>query len=867
MYKVAQRWLSGVSVFYGDDITRRESDGELVIFLGQATKGPLTPVTLRTADNAIGIFGPNNPLVKAIYEFHDGYLDSDQAVPLKLVALRVGGINALVTMSFGTTIATTDAYNGIEDDFFVYINDASALTACVKIWDKNRLLVFDSLNNVDAGYFTVEDLPTGTSGKIYGENLDTDVNAAGVTLANIVKEDTFSPTLADVAVTEIAAVDTTIVADCTDLGFDIDKLLYPSSGTLAITSTLGAYTSIDYVDYTSISTDVAGQVTFALASAFGKDITGQDLIKVEVLGAAIVPGDSEIGISRRALYEKMRNALLEVEHFTPDYIVPGGIYFGEVGSYSKENNASSEVTVSATDTASAIVLNDNVGPTAGRLKISSGMLFNGADALDEIDFVNVSVSGSDYSYELLKPTFEISTEATQDSTSITIAETLDGATLASLPATGFIKINATVYYYVKGAIDTLNGTVDLTIGKFDSTGNGTITTGGILEATLPVGTVIEKVLGKVAVGRSIAFCTFNTDAKYDIGIGYARETDEGDHYSFQWSDVPAAGYNIADFAYLIARFCDSAAVEYNMPLTAMNVSVPATFTRADIVSWIGTNPTYKYNSGASDAVEAIALNGTGLLGNAIMVGTKDYNRSYLSDPQNNEFADPAYGLLLTDEGFIDGHETKDTYGNVIDLGKFMSIGAGVLTFYNRASGKVYNDSCGIYSLGLLSGTPKNEGISFKRIGRNSNVTVQVVVNRKLYNDLAGAGYIVTTREKGLGWVINNDNSASRSGSGYFLISTTRLIKHVIEEKRSLLAGFIGKPLNRFYYEAARTKIADAFRKNVDSGYLNGYTFDLQVSDASRAIGKLYLKCAVNTPLEITQIDIDTVIDRNLQGNG
>jgi hypothetical protein len=48
-----------------------------------------------------------------------------------------------------------------------------------------------------------------------------------------------------------------------------------------------------------------------------------------------------------------------------------------------------------------------------------------------------------------------------------------------------------------------------------------------------------------------------------------------------------------------------------------------------------------------------------------------------------------------------------------------------------------------------------------------------------------------------------------------------------------------------------------------AGFLTGYTFDLQISQAARAIGKLYLKCSLNPPLELVQVDIDTVIDRNV----
>jgi hypothetical protein len=74
-------------------------------------------------------------------------------------------------------------------------------------------------------------------------------------------------------------------------------------------------------------------------------------------------------------------------------------------------------------------------------------------------------------------------------------------------------------------------------------------------------------------------------------------------------------------------------------------------------------------------------------------------------------------------------------------------------------------------------------------------------------------------------------------------------------------------MNRFYLEAAKTKVADSFAFDVTSGYLNGYRFTLDTVDAGVAIGKLLLKTSLNPPLELVQVDIDAVIDRNVVTTG
>jgi hypothetical protein len=316
---------------------------------------------------------------------------------------------------------------------------------------------------------------------------------------------------------------------------------------------------------------------------------------------------------------------------------------------------------------------------------------------------------------------------------------------------------------------------------------------------------------------------------------------------------------------LFAKFCNDAAVGYNTPLFGMNVTVPftSTPTRAQLMSWIGNLPTYVIQPGTTDGVLSVSQSGTGLLGNSILAGSKNFNRCYMSKPAQNEFADPAYGLLLTDQGFVDGAEILDDYNELVDLGKFGCVGGGLMTFNNRGVSSSYLDTMGVYALGMIAGLAKNEGASFRKIGTGSNATVTVIVSRSLYNDLASLGYIVPTREKGLGWVINNDHSTARNSSGYYLLSTTRTIKYVVESKRSILTGFIGKPLNTHFYEAAKTRLAESFSADIANGMLNGAKFTLDIVDTGLVMGKLLLNCSLNPPLELVQVDINAVIDRSV----
>ncbi len=834
MFKVAPRYLSGVSVFYGDDITRRDTDGELVVFVGQAQKGPNVPITLKSVDNAFPIYGVDNPLVKAIYEFWDGYSDSGATVPLKIVAMRLGGQAATLVTSLGVTLATRDSYTGIENDYYVFIDNTSALGGTVKAWDKNKQLVLDTKKGVNTQHLSITGTLNGTGG-LFGVDIDQDPLEIPVKFSEFGLLDVKnSQAVVDPALAIIGA--TTVQITATDPQF----ATYPTSGTLVLTGTTGAFNKTVYVPYVAAnSTTKTFTLTSALTAATALDTYAS--IAVGYVASTTINGDSQLDLTNREKYELMRNALLEVETFTPDYIIPGGVAYNATDTFEATTGANTTLKSDLTAVSTtALVDAASAWPSTGTVEF-----YNGVTS----DFINYSakaITGSDFTLTFDLGTFTILADLAIGATSALIA----GAKLAALPASGYMKLTngattETVFFTKDSAIDNQI--------NFAATTNAYVT----------AGTTAAQVCGAHTVATTLVKGAWTETQTFELGIGFVEEIDKGDHFEFNWSNTKQPGYYLAHFGYLLANFCNEASVGYNTPLCGMNVQLPAAYDRASVVEWVGQTPTYVIMAGTTDAIENVTKNGRGLLGDPTLAGSTGYNRCYMSNPANSEFADPAFGLLMTEEGFVNGHEVKDSYFKVVDLGKFMCVGAGLLTFNNRAKGSPYTDTCGIYAIGLLSGKPKNEGISFAQIGKNSNVTVGTVVSRKLYNDLAGLGYIVITREKGLGWVINNDNSVARNQSGYYLISTTRTIKAVIEKKRALLVGFIGKPINTYYFEAARTKLADSFKADITDGYLNGFDFDLQVADTARAIGKLYLKCILNPPLELVQVDIDTVIDRTV----
>jgi hypothetical protein len=836
MFTVAPRYLSGVSIFYGDDITKRSVEGEVAIFVGQATKGPNTPVQLSTPEAATTIYGTENPLVKALYEFNDGWYDSPRQQNIKYVTLRIGGISAVLSTSFGLTLSTVDAYSGIENDFYVYVVDTSAAAARVKVWDKNKLLVLDTANNINLGYVSVDNMNTGSSAKTYGVDIDNDPLETPVTLAGLVDEDiTYVGGSAVHPATTIALGATTVVTAEAISSF-------PASGFMHIKEVSGAITRACIVEYTGKDD---GTKTFTLKTGVTVPYNFTSSADIGIIGSTLIAGDSQLNLTKRQIYEKMRNALLDVENFTPDYIIPGGVAFNDAVSYVKSNSETTTLINSSVNADASIVVDAaSTWPSTGRLTITDG-----TDE-DIIDYTAKAVNGSNFTITLDRPTYAVDSVDGVSQLYVILEADGTGRDPELIPAKGIVKIthSSTSYYYRYTQ---------------DATNPAKLNFASAIESSITAGDTVQKVIDIFDAAQTTVTVNYQTIQNFELGLGYCVEVDHGDHFSFTWSDTKVAGSYLAHFGFLFANFCNNAAVGYNTPLCGMNVAMPTAYDRASIVSWIGSLPTYQLQGGTTSQISAIVASGSGLLGDPVLAGSKNFNRCYLNSAVEGLYVDPAYGLLMNDVGFIDGHEMKDDYNKLIDLGKFMCVGAGIMTFNNKASNLAYNDGCGIYSLGVLSGKPKNEGITFTQIGVGSSASVSVIVNRNLYNSLAGLGYIVVTREKGFGWVVNNDNSVARDDSGYYLISTTRTVKNVLEAKRSILLGFLGKPVNTFYYEAAKTSLADSFTSDLNTGMLNGFKFTLEVVETARAIGKFLLKTSLNPPLELVQVDIDGVIDRSL----
>lgn len=261
--------------------------------------------------------------------------------------------------------------------------------------------------------------------------------------------------------------------------------------------------------------------------------------------------------------------------------------------------------------------------------------------------------------------------------------------------------------------------------------------------------------------------------------------------------VIAKRYNEVNFAHQLGEFLNSLTENDRFVLGFIGTSAPVSLATSKIASWIGTLPEV-------DSSGAIVANGTGLLGNKFMSGTTG----------------SIGGLYKTDTGYPDGIPQQDSNGAYIDLGKFLSIVAGLVTLptspVNGVGGQVVNGAavyCGLATTIVPGNSTTNEIIP--RVG------IPFLVKKPKLDDLSYAGYVVF-QEKDRGTVVVSGELATNANSDYDYISTSIIVRNITNAIRVRLDGYIGKGIDEVRLAAMQTAVDGVMQQAVRDGLIKKY---------------------------------------------
>jgi len=283
---------------------------------------------------------------------------------------------------------------------------------------------------------------------------------------------------------------------------------------------------------------------------------------------------------------------------------------------------------------------------------------------------------------------------------------------------------------------------------------------------------------------------------YQDGVGTTTIIGDADVDS-NGQPIIAKRYNEVNFAHQLGEFLNSLTENDRFVLGFIGTSAPISFATSKIASWIGTLPEV-------DSSGTIVANGTGLLGNKFVSGTTG----------------SISGFYKTDTGYPDGIPQQDSNGAYIDLGKFLSIVAGLVTLptspVNGVGGQVVNGAavyCGLATTIVPGNSTTNEIIP--------KVGIPFLVKKPKLDDLSYAGYVVF-QEKDRGTVVVSGELATHANSDYDYISTSIIVRNITNAIRVRLDGYIGKGIDEVRLAAMQTAVDGVMQQAVRDGLIKKY---------------------------------------------
>lgn len=302
--------------------------------------------------------------------------------------------------------------------------------------------------------------------------------------------------------------------------------------------------------------------------------------------------------------------------------------------------------------------------------------------------------------------------------------------------------------------------------------------------------------------------------------------------------LTAEDFNEVNFAYQLANFCFVASSnEFNV-LGAIGTSLPSSFAPKDISRWVGKEPTY-------DIDGEMIKNGTGLLGNKLMVGT-------LSNKP---------GFYATDDGNyqgtagINGGVMKDRAGRAIDIGRYLSVYSAPQQFFNPIdeTGYGYHANGFGYYTGFVTTLPVQSAPTNK-VASGANSPLKL--SKAKLNSLAKFGFIAL-KHKNRSFRFSDAPTAARKNSDFRRLTTMRVVEEVIDEIRSVATPFIGEP-NTY---ASRATLEEAIKRVLgvkqELGVIQRFQVKISATVKQRIEGDMTVELILVPPYEVRKIEVIT----------
>jgi hypothetical protein len=322
---------------------------------------------------------------------------------------------------------------------------------------------------------------------------------------------------------------------------------------------------------------------------------------------------------------------------------------------------------------------------------------------------------------------------------------------------------------------------------------------------------------------------------FPVGVGSASATTGIDGATLTSDD-----FHEVNFAYQLANFCFSLSVNDNEVTGVIGTRAPASFSAKDISLWVGKEATI-------DSTGSVVLNGSGLLGNKFVAGVTTREKGF--------FATESGWLPTSAEFDADADILTDRNGHKIDIGKYISLTAMYLTFFNSTdeTGFGYQANMAGFYGGFYSGLPVASAPTNKII---SGVRAPFRISKTKLNSLAKLKYVaIKAKENRLR--ISDSPTAARDDSDFTRLTTMRIIADAIDSVRTVAEPYIGEPNTALARIALETGIVRELSALQELGNIQRFEARVSATTAQEIQGDATVELTIVPAFELRKITIIT----------
>jgi len=338
-------------------------------------------------------------------------------------------------------------------------------------------------------------------------------------------------------------------------------------------------------------------------------------------------------------------------------------------------------------------------------------------------------------------------------------------------------------------------------------------------------------------GEFFYFWDINGDGVAEIfpSVGAASATTGIDGTTLVVGD-----FHEVNFAYQLANFCFSLSVNDNEVTGVIGTKAPSSLSSKDVSLWIGKEPVV-------DSLGAVTANGSGLLGQKFLAGTIAREKGF--------FATTTGFLPVSADFNLDTNILKDRNGHKIDIGKYLSIPAMYLTFFNPTdtTGFGYQASMSAYYGGFYSALPSKSAPTNKVV---SGVRAPFRISKTKLNSLAKFK-MIAIKQKENNLRISDAPTAARDDSDFTRLTTMRITSDVINAVRSVATPYIGEantPLSRASLE---TGIVRELSLLQELGFIQRFAARVSATATQEIQGDSTVELTIVPAFELKKITVIT----------